>query len=88
MKNFNSLFGFPKRGINFKLLLTFKSLNDFARPYMEVLLVHSRLTRTLCSADKGLLVQTNYNLKTCGYRAFSHATPKIWNSMPVRLCML
>ena len=55
---------------------------------MEVLLVHHRPTRTLCSADKGLLVQTNYNLKTCGYRAFSHATPKIWNSMPVRLRML
>ena len=67
--------GFPKRGINCKLLLTFKSLNDLAPPYMEVLLVHYRPTRTLCSADKGLLVQPKYNLKTYGYRAFSHATP-------------
>ena len=88
MKNFNSLFGFPKRGINFKLLLTFKSLNYLAQPYMEVLLVHYRPTGTLCSADRGLLVQPKYNLKTCGYRAFSHAAPKIWNSMPVRLRML
>ena len=70
MKNFNSLFGFPKRGINFKLLLTFKSLNFLARPYMEVLLVHYRPTGTLCSADRGLLVQPKYNLKTCGTELF------------------
>ena len=37
------------------------------------------------SADKGLLVQPNNNLKTYGYRAFSHAAPKISNSMPVSL---
>jgi len=88
VKNFNSLFGFPKRGINFKLLVTFKSLNDLARPYMEVLLVHYRPTGTLCSADKGLLVQPKYNLETYCYRTFSHAAPKIWNSMPVKLHML
>ena len=55
---------------------------------MEVLLVHYRPTGTLCSADRGLLVQPKYNLKTCGYRAFSHAAPKIRNSMPARLRML
>ena len=32
-----------------------------------------------------MLVQTKYNLKTYGYRAFSHAAPKIWNSMPISL---
>ena len=43
--------------IDYKLLLlTFKSLNDEARPYMEELLVRYRPTRTLRSADKGLLV--------------------------------
>ena len=52
---------------------------------MEELLVRYRPTRTLRCADKGLLVQTKYNLKTYGYRAFSHAAPKIWNSMPVSL---
>ena len=76
----------PER-IDFKLLLlTFKSLNDVAPPYMEELLVRYRPKRTLRSADKGLLVQTiEYNLKTYGYRAFSHAAPKIWNSMPVSI---
>ena len=62
----------PER-IDFKLLLlTFKSLNDVAPPYMEELLVRYRSTRTPRSADKGLLVQTTkYNLKTYDYRAFS-----------------
>ena len=51
--------------------------------YMEELLVRYRRTRTLHSADKGLLVETKYNIKTYGYRAFSQAAPKIWNSMSV-----
>ena len=67
----------PER-IDFKLLLlTFKSLNDVAPPYMEELLVRYRPTRTLRSAAKGLLVQPNYNLKTYGYRAFSYAAPNM-----------
>ena len=67
------------------LLLTFKSLNDVAPPYIEELFVRYRPTKTLRSADKGLLVQTKYNLKAYGFRAFSQAAPKIWNSMPVSL---
>ena len=67
----------PER-IEFKLLLlTFKSLNDVAPPYMKELLGRYRPTRTLRSADKGLLVQPNYNLKTYGYRAFSQTAPKM-----------
>ena len=72
----------PER-IDFKLLLLpFKSLNDVAPPYMEEPLVRYRPTRTLRSADKGLLVQTKYYLKLNVYRDFSHAAPKIWNSLP------
>ena len=56
------------------------------RPYMEELLVRYRPTRPLRSADKGLLVQTKYNLKTYDYRAFSRAASKIWNSLPVSIC--
>ena len=44
-----------------------------------------RPTRTMHSVDKGHLVQANSNRKTYGYGAFSHAPPKIWNSMPVSL---
>ena len=75
----------PER-IDFKLLvLPFKSLNDVATPYMEEPLVRYGPTRTLRSADKGLLVQTKYNLKLYVYRDFSHAAPKIWNSLPVSI---
>ena len=49
-----------------ELILTFKSLNDVALPYMEELLVCYRPTRSLHSVDKGHLVQPNYNLKTYG----------------------
>ena len=66
-------------------IATPESLNDVALPYMEELLVCYRPTRTLRSVDKGHLVQPNYNLKTYGYRAFSHAAPKMWNFMPVSL---
>ena len=52
---------------------------------MEELLVRYRPTRTLRSADKGRLVQTKYKLQTHGYRAFSQAAPKIWNSLPVSM---
>ena len=67
------------------LLLTFKSLHDVAPPYIEELFVRYRPTKTLPSADKGLLVQTKYNLKAYGFRAFSQAAAKIWNPMPVSL---
>ena len=52
---------------------------------MEELLVRYRPTRTLRSADKGRLVQTKYKLQIYGYRAFSRAAPKIWNSLPVSI---
>ena len=42
---------------------------------MEELLVRYRPTKTPRSADKGVLVQTKYNLKTYSYRAFSHTAP-------------
>ena len=55
------------------------------KPYVEELLVDYSPKRTLCSADKGLLLQPKHNLKTYGYSAFSQGAPKIWNSMPVTL---
>ena len=76
----------PER-IDFKLLLVpFKSLNDVAPPYMEEPLVPYRPTRTLRSADKGLLVETKYNLKLyiCLQRFFTSSS-KIWNSLPVSI---
>ena len=69
--------------VGFKLLLlAFKSLNDVAPPYMEELLVLDQ--QELCTLQIKDSKSKN-NLKTYGYRAFPHAAPKIWNSMPVSL---
>ena len=67
------------------LFLALKSLNGASSPYTEELLIRYSRTSTLRSANKGLLVQPKYNLKTYDYRAFLHAAPKIWNSMPISL---
>ena len=73
----------PER-IDFKLLLlTFKSLNDVAKPYMEELLVRHRPTRTLRSADKGLLVQ--FTTLNPMFTELFQTQLKIWNSMPVSI---
>ena len=34
------------------------------------------------TAKKKLLVVPQYNLKTYGYRAFSHRAPTLWNALP------
>ena len=67
--------------IRFKILLmTFKCLNQLAPSYLSDLLIHYRLSRTLRSSDKELLVQPRCHLKTYGERAFSFIAPKLWNT--------
>ena len=76
-EHLRSLLGLPiPERTDFKLLLlTFKSLNDVAKPYMEELLVPNRPTRTLRSGDKGLSVQTKYNqLKPMVIELFHHSS--------------
>ena len=69
--------------INFKiLLLTFKSINSLAPKYLSDLLTLYRPPRALRSANKSLLVQPRFNLKTYGQRAFSVIAPKLWNALP------
>ena len=38
--------------------------------------------RLLHSASQMLLVQSRWNLKTCGYRSFAVQGPLCWNSLP------
>ena len=72
--------------IRFKILLmTFKCLNQLAPSYLSDLLIHYRLSRTLRSSDKELLVQTRCHLKTYGERAFSFIAPKLWNTLPLSI---
>ena len=68
--------------IDFKiLLLVFKVLNGLGPLYLSELLEPYIPNRNLRSAKKKLLVVPKYNLKTYGYRAFSHRAPTLWNTL-------
>ena len=69
--------------VDFKLLLlTFKSLNGLAPPYLSDLLTPYCPSRALRSANAGYLIIPRINKKTSGGRAFSYRAPLLWNSLP------
>ena len=75
-----------RQRIEYKLLLlTFNSLHGLAAPYLAELLSRHQPTRSLRSADAHLLVVPRRNLSTQGYRAFSHAAPRLWNNLPLAM---
>ena len=51
-----------------------------APSYLKELLTPYNPSRTLRSANKGLLIQPKFCLKSYGYRAFS-----LWNALPDQL---
>uniref|UniRef100_A0A8C6Q3D2 Reverse transcriptase domain-containing protein n=1 Tax=Nothobranchius furzeri TaxID=105023 RepID=A0A8C6Q3D2_NOTFU len=70
--------------INFKImLLTYKSLNHQAPPYLCELVHYYNPPRALRSEDKLILAVPNARLKSCGERAFSVCAPKLWNALPL-----
>ena len=69
--------------IDFKiLLLVFKVLNGLGPLYLCELLEPYIPNRNLRSSGKKLLIVPKCNLKTYGYRAFSHRAPTLWNALP------
>ena len=69
--------------IDFKiLLLVFKVLNGLGPPYLCELLKPYIANRNLRSSKKKLLIVPKCNLKTYGYRVFSHRAPILWNALP------
>ena len=56
-----------------------------APKYLSDLLVLYHPTRSLRSANKSLLVQPRFKLKTYGLRAFSIIAPRLWNALPLEL---
>ena len=64
------------------LLLTFNSLHGMAPEYLCELLSLYNPGRSLRSSGKSLLVTPKYKLKSYGQRAFSCASPELWNSFP------
>ena len=77
--------------VDFKIaLLVYKALNNMAPMYISDMLIpkHSSDRWKLRSDDQGLLHIPKTNCKTLGDRAFAHAAPQLWNSLPlnVRKC--
>ena len=69
--------------INFKVLLfIYKIVHGLAPSYLNDLPVLYVPRRVLRSADKLLLCQPSYRLKSYGFRAFSVCAPSLWNKLP------
>ena len=74
-----------KERINFKiLLLVYHIINETAPEYNRSLLIKYQPTRTLRSSSSGLL-QIPLSKKSWGERAFAHAGPALWNTLPQEL---
>jgi hypothetical protein len=67
------------------LLITYKAVMGHAPIYIEELLERHESTRTLRSTGKLLLKVPRTKLKTYGDRAFSHAAPSLWNTLPLSI---
>ncbi len=63
------------------LLLTYKALNGLAPAYLTSLQSHYNPSHSLRSQISGLLVVPRIAKSTKGGRAFSHLSPKLWNSL-------
>ena len=72
--------------IIFKILLSvYKGLKGLAPAYISELLHYHTSSRLLRSASQRLLSIPRTSLKTYGDRAFSAASPKLWNELPLSL---
>ena len=72
-----------KYRIEYKIcVLTFKCLHQQAPSYLSELVTPYVPSRSLRSADKGLLCEKRAKTKTYGERAFSICAPKLWNKLP------
>ena len=73
--------------VDFKIaLLVYKALNGMAPQYIADMLSFKLEGRYhLRSDDRFLLQIPRTNAKTLGDKAFKHAAPTIWNSLPINL---
>ena len=75
-----------KSRINFKILiLTFKAIHHLGPLYIQNLVHQYRPARELRSKCDLHLTVPRTRLKTYGDRAFGHAAPVLWNSLPVHI---
>ncbi|KAK2170581.1 hypothetical protein LSH36_2g17002, partial [Paralvinella palmiformis] len=67
--------------IHFKMLLTYKSINDMAPEYLCELVSIRKSSRKLRSSSQILLQVPVSRLKSYGDCAFSVAAPNLWNRL-------
>lgn len=68
------------------LMITYKSLNGLAPPYLKELLTSYQPSRTLRSSTQALLeIPRTVSTITYGERAFSVSAPKLWNALPQQI---
>ena len=71
----------PVLTLRYLLLLVFKVLNGLGPPFLSEMLRPYIPNRNLRFSKKKLLIVPKCNLKTYGYRAFSHWAPTLWNAL-------
>ena len=73
--------------VQFKLLLfVYKSLHNQSPSYIKDLLsLKPAANYALCSSAQSLLFVAKVNCSTLGDRAFAHAAPVLWNSLPLTI---
>ncbi len=69
------------------LLFVFKALNGQAPSYLTDHLTPLSSSRSLRSSDRAFLAVPRSRLKTKGDRAFSIAAPRLWNKLPLDICL-
>jgi len=76
------------RRIDFKIaVLTYKILSVHQPAYLADLVTHCVPSRALRSSDQALLRQP-HNRTAFGSRAFSSASPRVWNAIPLNIRLL
>ena len=69
--------------VQFKVLvITYRAMNGQAPPYISDMLEWYVPSRTLRSANQGLLDTPHTNYVTKGDRAFQAVAPNLWNALP------
>jgi len=68
------------------LLFVYKALHNQTPSYIKDLLsLKPAANYSLRSSGKSLLVVPKVNCSTLGDRAFAHAAPVLWNSLPLTI---
>ena len=67
------------------LLMAFKCLMGLAPTYLSDMIKRYVPRRNLGSMNGHRLVDVSYTLRNCGCRAFSVASPPLWNALPLQI---